>query len=74
MGTGFGIRPDDEAVWRETLTHGRRPTRLFRIVNRLLPSPPRCKYCYRPFGGIGGKVMLVTGFRRSRKNPELCTF
>ena len=74
METGSATQSDDEAAWRETLTHGRRPTRLFRLINRYLPSPPRCKYCYRPFGGIGGRVMLLTGFRRSRKNPQLCDF
>jgi adenylate cyclase len=40
---------------------------------RHLPSPPRCKTCYVPFEGIGGRVARLAGFRRSRKNPSLCS-
>jgi len=39
---------------------------------RLLPTDPRCKSCYAPFAGIGGKLLRVTGFAPSRKNPRFC--
>jgi adenylate cyclase len=39
---------------------------------RYLPGPPRCKVCHNPFGGIGGKLVGLFGFTRSRKNPNLC--
>jgi adenylate cyclase len=42
-------------------------------VFRHLPSPPRCKVCNNPFGGLGGRVLRLAGFRPSRKNPNLCT-
>ena len=42
-------------------------------VFRHLPSPPRCKTCYVPFEGIGGRVAGLAGFRPSRKNPSLCS-
>ncbi|MEA2492703.1 MAG: adenylate cyclase [Thermoleophilaceae bacterium] len=42
-------------------------------VFRHLPSPPRCKTCYVPFDGIGGRVARLAGFKRSRKNPSLCS-
>ena len=40
---------------------------------RHLPSAPRCKLCNNPFGGAGGRVLAIAGFRPSRKNPNLCT-
>jgi adenylate cyclase len=39
---------------------------------RVLPGPPRCKFCYNPFGGIGGRMCRVFGMSPSRKNPRLC--
>jgi adenylate cyclase len=44
-----------------------------RHLFRYLPSPPRCKVCNNPFGGLGGRVLRIAGFRRSRKNPNLCS-
>jgi adenylate cyclase len=44
-----------------------------RRVFRYLPSEPRCKVCNNPFGGLGGRVLALAGFRPSRKNPTLCT-
>jgi adenylate cyclase len=29
--------------------------------------------CNNPFGGVGGRVFSIAGFRPSRKNPALCT-
>jgi adenylate cyclase len=44
-----------------------------RRVFRRLPSPPRCKLCAAPFGGIGGLALGQIGFARSPGNPALCT-
>jgi adenylate cyclase len=44
-----------------------------RLLFRHLPSPPRCKTCFVPFGGVGGRVARVAGFSPSRKNPSLCS-
>ena len=38
---------------------------------RRVPSPPRCKMCHAPFGGIGGFV-LKPWFGPWEKNPQLC--
>jgi adenylate cyclase len=46
----------------------RRAQRIF----RLLPSAPRCKLCRNPFGGVGGRLVGLAGFKPSRKNPNLC--
>jgi adenylate cyclase len=39
-----------------------------------LPSPPRCKICFAPFRGLGGRFVGVFGFGagKSRFNPTLC--
>src|SRR5438105_3110675 len=61
------------ALWDRVLKDGHgslvRARRLFRYV----PSAPRCKLCNNPFGGVGGRVLKLAGFRPSRKNPNLCT-
>jgi adenylate cyclase len=58
--------------WREILCEGHGPIRFAHRLFRYLPSPPRCKVCHNPFGGIGGKLVGLLGFVRSRKNPNLC--
>src|ERR1700730_314783 len=62
----------NDARWQKLLTEGHRPIRIAHLLFRHLPSPPRCKVCYNPFGGIGGKLVGLAGFSRSRKNPNLC--
>jgi adenylate cyclase len=62
-----------EAQWRTLLTDGHAPLIRARHVFRYLPSPPRCKVCNNPFGGLGGRVFGIAGFRPSRKNPNLCS-
>jgi adenylate cyclase len=37
-----------------------------------VPSEPRCKLCWAPFGGLGGKAFAAMGYGRSA-NPALCT-
>jgi len=64
---------DHEALWRKRLTEGHRPLRIAHRIFRHVPSSPRCKVCHNPFGGIGGKIVGLFGFARSRKNPNLCT-
>jgi adenylate cyclase len=38
---------------------------------RRVPSPPRCKLCYAPFGGVGGFVLKPV-FGPWEKNPQIC--
>ena len=61
------------AVWDQVLKDGHGSLVRARRVFRYLPSSPRCKLCNNPFGGMGGRVLRVAGFRPSRKNPNLCT-
>lgn len=37
-----------------------------------LPSDPRCKICFAPFGGLGAVALRPLGYGRS-SNPALCT-
>lgn len=63
--------PDPE-FWRQLLTEGHRSLAMLQWTFRHMPSPPRCKLCYNPFGGVGGRIVAVAGFRPSRKNPNFC--
>jgi adenylate cyclase len=63
----------DAEMWQQVLIEGHGPLRGTRRVFRYLPSPPRCKLCSSPFGGMGGRLAGLAGFKRSRKNPTLCT-
>lgn len=61
-----------EEIWRTTLLDGHRQLITLHRVFRHLPSSPRCKMCFAPFGGFGGFVVKPLGFYPSRKNPRLC--
>jgi adenylate cyclase len=59
--------------WEKLLTEGHRPLAISRRMFRAVPSNPRCKVCSNPFGGMGGRMFRMAGFRPSPKNPNLCT-
>jgi adenylate cyclase len=61
-----------DRAWRKLLVEGHEPILLAHRFFRYLPGPPRCKLCHNPFGGIGGKLVGLFGFKPSRKNPSLC--
>jgi adenylate cyclase len=63
---------DSDRAWRKLLVEGHQPILLAHRLFRYLPGPPRCKLCHNPFGGIGGKLVGLFGFKPSRKNPTLC--
>lgn len=58
--------------WLAVLTKGHQQVTFMRPLWRLLPGSPRCKECYLPFSGAGSTLGRILGFRRSRKNPNLC--
>ncbi len=58
--------------WYRFLTEGEDDHRTFRRVIRKVPSNPRCKMCYIPFGGVGGRFNRLRGNGPSRKNPGFC--
>ena len=59
-------------AWQAVLIDGYEPLRRSQRIFRHLPSAPRCKLCQNPFGGVGGKLVGLVGFKPSRKNPNLC--
>ena len=68
---------DDHAdrYWHDVLTGktGLAPaSRLGRAVFRHLPSEPRCKWCYAPYGAPFGPLLGRLGYGRWDKNPTLC--
>jgi len=65
--------PHSSEQWHRLLTEGHHRLRILHRLFRYLPSPPRCKVCHNPFAGIGGQLVRLAGFTRSRKNPNLCS-
>ena len=63
--------PSTEEQWRSLLTGDSPMVHQLRRTFRAIPSPPRCKLCHAPFGGIGG-VLLKPVFGPWPKNPQLC--
>ena len=63
---------EQQEKWRRGLTVGRPLLRRWRRLMRVLPSDPRCKMCYNPFGGVGGRALRLIGYAPSRKNPRFC--
>lgn len=61
-----------EEIWRNMLLNPSRMLRVRRLWGRI-PSPPRCKWCTRPFGGPGGAVMRAVGLGPWSKNSKYCT-
>jgi len=69
-------------VWRTYMMEGRIPDyaspvwfekKYLRPIVRLLPSDPRCRFCYYPFEGIGGALSRsLLGLAPSKLNPQLC--
>mgnify|MGYP001818953855 CR=1 FL=1 len=64
-----------DAHWHDLLT-GKislaPASRLGRAIFRHLPSEPRCKWCYAPYGAPFGPVVRRLGYGRWEKNPTLC--
>jgi adenylate cyclase len=59
--------------WRKVLTGEVRGLRMFKWIHRKVPSEPRCKLCYAPFGMPGSLLFRVVGGNPSRLNRRLCT-
>lgn len=64
---------ENEAYWREYLTHPDSVLWVGRRLLRQLPAEPRCHLCTAPFRGVGGSLMRVVGKRQSTANPHMCT-
>jgi adenylate cyclase len=63
----------NEEVWYAVFGAGHPDLQKQHRLHKRLPSPPRCKLCLAPFGGIGGVVMRFRGKRPSNRNPRFCS-
>lgn len=61
-----------EETWRQMLLSPSRMLRVRRFWGSI-PSPPRCKWCTRPFGGPGGIAMRAFGLGPWSKNSKYCS-
>lgn len=71
-GGATGVDESARAAWQMVLVDGHERLRRAHRIFRHLPSAPRCKLCHNPFGGVGGRLVGLAGFKPSRKNPNLC--
>jgi adenylate cyclase len=69
---GSGVDEATRAAWQMVLVDGHERLRRAQRIFRRVPSAPRCKMCHNPFGGVGGRLVGLVGFKPSRKNPNLC--
>ena len=60
--------------WRRILTGEIRGLRMFQRIHRKIPSEPRCKLCYAPFGRPGSLFIRLFGGKPSPMNRRLCTW
>lgn len=60
-----------EEEWRAYLT-GTHPDFRGRRYFRFLPSGPRCRLCFAPFGLPGSAILRRFGFAPWQKNPNMC--
>jgi hypothetical protein len=64
---GWRVKPLD---WDRLLVDGYEPLKVAQRVFRHLPREPRCKLCQNPFGGIGGKVVGLSGREADRSADD----
>jgi adenylate cyclase len=62
-----------EETWRAVLTGEVAGLQRFRRIFRRLPSEPRCKLCYAPFGKPGSLLIRLFGGKRALFNRRLCS-
>jgi adenylate cyclase len=66
-------RPQTTEEWRRVLTGQVRGLRFFQWMHKKIPSEPRCKLCYAPFGKPGSVLIRPLGGKPSPLNRRLCT-
>lgn len=66
------MQTGNEQVWRAIFAEGHPKLKQFQRLHMRLPSPPRCKMCFVPYGGIGGAFMRWCGKGPSQRNPRYC--
>jgi adenylate cyclase len=67
-------KPTPEETWRGVLTGTIPGLRTYQRIFKKIPSEPRCKLCYAPFGKPGNFLIRIFGGRPSPLNRRLCTW
>lgn len=69
-------RPDspieNEGLWHQIFAVGHPVLARKQRRYGLLPDTPRCRLCWAPFAGWGGRLMRLRGLRSSERNPNFC--
>lgn len=68
----MGRKQSPEEAWRAILTGQAAGIKRMQRIFRRLPSDPRCKLCYAPFGKPGNVLMRLIGGKPSPFNRRLC--
>jgi len=63
----------NEELWYTIFGPGHPDLQEQQRLHRDMPSPPRCKLCLAPFGGVGGELMKAQGKEPSNRNPRFCS-
>ena len=66
--------PVSSEEWRQILMGEMRGLRTFQSLWKKIPSEPRCKLCYAPFGKPGNFLIRLFGGKPSPLNRRLCTW
>jgi adenylate cyclase len=67
-------KPTQEEMWRQVLTGEMPGMRFFQNLFKRIPSEPRCKLCYAPFGKPGSLLIRLVGGKPSPLNRRICTW
>jgi adenylate cyclase len=65
--------PKTSEEWRQVLTGEIAGLRTFQRIFKKIPSEPRCKLCFAPFGKPGNLFLRVLGWKPSPMNRRLCS-
>ena len=65
--------PTASEEWRRILNGEIPGLRTVQRILKKIPSEPRCKLCYAPFGKPGNMIIRVFGGKPSPMNRRLCT-
>lgn len=69
----MGRKQSPEETWRAVLTGEVARVQRWQRVFRRIPSGPRCKLCYAPFGKPGNLIVRLLGGKPAVFNRRLCT-
>ena len=69
----MGRKQSPEETWRAVLMGEVAGVRRLQRIFRRIPSDPRCKLCYAPFGKPGSLLIRLLGGKQALFNRRLCS-